>query len=71
MRTGLLAIILSCAVTVGTVAAQPVFRVVTYNVENFFDCRDDSLKEDDEFLPEGTNRWTYMGHRTKRILRIE
>ena len=59
MRTGLLAIILGCAVTVGTVAAQPVFRVVTYNVENFFDCRDDSLKEDDEFLPEGTNRWTY------------
>lgn len=59
MRTRLLAIILGCAVTVGTVAAQPVFRVVTYNVENFFDCRDDSLKEDDEFLPEGTNRWTY------------
>lgn len=29
-----------------------------YNVENLFDTRNDSLKEDDQFLPEGFMRWT-------------
>lgn len=34
------------------------FRVVFYNVENFFDCRHDSLKSDEEFLPGGIRGWT-------------
>lgn len=29
-----------------------------YNVENLFDCRHDSLKDDCEFLPEAEKRWT-------------
>ena len=29
-----------------------------YNVENLFDTENDSLKQDDEFLPEGFMRWT-------------
>ena len=29
-----------------------------YNVENLFDTRNDTLKQDDEFLPEGFMRWT-------------
>ena len=29
-----------------------------YNVENLFDCRHDSLKEDREFLPDGEKKWT-------------
>lgn len=33
-------------------------RVMWYNVENLFDCQDDSAKNDEEFLPEGTHRWT-------------
>lgn len=33
-------------------------RVVWWNVENLFDCRHDSLKNDQEFLPEGTYHWT-------------
>lgn len=33
-------------------------RVAWYNVENLFDCRHDSLKEDQEFLPEGSYHWT-------------
>lgn len=33
-------------------------RIVWWNVENLFDCRHDSLKEDYEFLPEGTYHWT-------------
>lgn len=32
-------------------------RVMFYNVENLFDTLDDTLKEDDEFLPFGIRRW--------------
>lgn len=32
--------------------------VMFYNVENFFDCDDDSLKSDEEFLPRGMRAWT-------------
>lgn len=30
-----------------------------YNTENFFDCKDDSLKDDNEFLPESMRAWHY------------
>lgn len=33
-------------------------RIAWWNVENLFDCRHDSLKEDYEFLPEGSYHWT-------------
>jgi len=33
------------------------FRIVFYNVENFFDCNHDSLKSDEEFLPGGLRGW--------------
>lgn len=33
-------------------------RIVWWNVENLFDCRHDSLKEDFEFLPESDRHWT-------------
>lgn len=32
---------------------------VEYNCENLFDCRDDSLKNDQEFLPESKRHWTF------------
>ena len=34
------------------------FRVLEYNVENLFDCQDDTLKNDEEFLPESPRSWT-------------
>ncbi len=37
---------------------QQPFRVMFYNVENLFDNRHDSLKEDREFLPGGEKEWT-------------
>ena len=40
------------------VKGQQPFRVMFYNVENLFDCRHDSLKEDREFLPDGEKKWT-------------
>ena len=41
------------------------FRVVSYNVENLFDSRHDSLKDDYEFLPQATRHWTYSKYRKK------
>lgn len=38
--------------------AQERIRIVTYNVENLFDCADDSLTNDEEFLPDALRRWT-------------
>jgi hypothetical protein len=41
-----------------SVQAREGFRVVFYNVENFFDCDHDTLKSDQEFLPGGIRGWT-------------
>ena len=38
--------------------AQERLTVVEWNVENLFDCEHDSLKNDEDFLPEGTCHWT-------------
>lgn len=38
--------------------AQERIRIVTYNVENLFDCRDDSLTQDEAFLPSSVRHWT-------------
>lgn len=37
---------------------NPEFSFLFYNVENLFDCDDDSLTSDDEFTPGGTRGWT-------------
>lgn len=42
---------------VGDSLSRP-FRLMVYNVENAFDTRHDSLKQNEEFLPEGDKRWT-------------
>lgn len=34
------------------------FRIMFYNAENLFDTFDDSLKTDEEFLPDGDKHWT-------------
>jgi endonuclease/exonuclease/phosphatase family metal-dependent hydrolase len=41
-------------------------RVVWWNVENLFDCQDDSLKDDEQFLPEGEYHWT-KSHYWKKL----
>jgi predicted extracellular nuclease len=40
-------------------------RVMFYNVENLFDIYNDSLKNDDEFTPEGIRFWTYERYQKK------
>lgn len=32
-------------------------KIMFWNLENLFDCIDDSLKQDEEFLPEGMRHW--------------
>ncbi len=39
-------------------AAGQDFTVMFYNVENLFDTTDDTTRNDDEFLPDGSRRWT-------------
>ena len=44
---------------------KPGVRLMFYNVENFFDIYNDSLTDDDEFLPEGVMRWNYKRYTNK------
>ena len=37
---------------------QTDFRVMSYNVENLFDTKDDLLTADNDFLPSGNRHWT-------------
>ncbi len=41
-------------------------RLMFYNAENLFDTEDDTLKDDDEFLPDGLRRW----NRTRYLKKI-
>jgi predicted extracellular nuclease len=41
------------------------FRLMFYNVENLFDCFDDSLRLDNEFLPMGVRNWTWEKYQRK------
>ena len=41
------------------------YRILFYNVENLFDTKDDSLKNDDEFLPQGQKYWTWKKYQDK------
>jgi predicted extracellular nuclease len=43
---------------------RPV-RLMFYNVENLFDIRDDSLSEDNDFLPGGVMKWNYTRYNRK------
>ena len=47
-------------------------RIMTWNVENLFDARHDSLKQDDEFLPDGERHWTWgrYWHKIEDISRV-
>jgi len=48
-----------------SIRSQQPFRVMFWNVENLFDIRNDLLKNDEEFLPEATRRWTFFRYRDK------
>jgi hypothetical protein len=54
-----------CGMSAAPAQAQHAFRVMEYNVENLFDCRHDSLKQDTEFLPGSVRNWMYRRFQDK------
>ena len=42
------------------------FKIMCYNVENYFDCVDDSLTDDSEYLPNGLRGWNTSKYRKKQ-----
>ena len=42
------------------------FRVICYNVENYFDCVDDPLTNDSEYLPGGIRGWNQPKYKQKQ-----
>ena len=46
-------------------AENSSLRIVSYNVENLFDTKHDTLKNDSSFLPDGMHHWTYRRYQTK------
>lgn len=57
--------ILSYLVCPPLLRGQTTFKVMWWNVENLFDTRHDTLKDDYEFLPEATRHWTYNKYKRK------
>lgn len=54
----LLLLIALLLTTTQDLRGQSPFTVVSYNCENLFDCKHDSLKNDEEFLPGGNRAWS-------------
>lgn len=46
-------------------AENTALRVVSYNVENLFDTKHDTLKNDSSFLPDAMHYWSYRRYQTK------
>lgn len=42
------------------------FKIAFYNVENYFDCVDDSLTNDSEFTPQGSRYWNFSRYKKKQ-----
>lgn len=53
------------SVECGFLVAQEPLTMISYNVENLFDCQHDTLKNDYSFLPDGDHHWTYHKYQTK------
>ena len=49
----------------GCLFSQEPLRIISYNVENLFDCQHDTLKNDSSFLPDGMHHWSYYRYQKK------
>jgi len=61
-----------CLFFIGLSFTYGQYRIVSYNVENFFDYQHDTLKNDSDFLAEGKYRWTYkrFSNKAEQIARV-
>jgi endonuclease/exonuclease/phosphatase family metal-dependent hydrolase len=48
------------------IAEKQVFKIVSYNVENYFDCVDDTLTNDAEYLQGGMRGWNNDKYQRKQ-----
>ena len=62
----------AACLTASVCEAQQTLRVMEYNVENLFDCRHDSLKNDSEYLPHSVRGWSWKRYHEKlnRIAKV-
>jgi predicted extracellular nuclease len=51
-------LLIVCGVKVDAQNIDEAYKIMFYNVENLFDNENDSLKNDEEFLPDGDRYWT-------------
>ena len=65
MRFPCLILIMLFSIECGFLFAQDSLTIVSYNVENLFDYKHDTLKNDSSFLPDGDRHWTYYRYQTK------
>ena len=56
---------LYCMFAAACFMSQAQMRFVSYNVENLFDTKHDSLKLDEDFTPEGKLKWTQTRYNRK------
>ncbi len=51
---------------------EPIGSVMFYNLENLYDTKDDSLKKDEEFTPEGDRHWSgyRLSHKLTAISKV-
>lgn len=67
MRCRFSVLLILCVLRCGDgVSQEAPLRVAFWNVENFFDSRNDSLTNDDEFTPQGLRHWTRRRFEVKR-----
>lgn len=57
--------VLLCSISVSAQKNVAVYGIGFYNLENLFDITHDEGKNDYEFLPEGTNKWSEMKYTNK------
>lgn len=63
--TAVLVALLSFTSAFGQGKTQRNYVIGFYNLENLFDIYDDPAKNDEEFLPEGKNKWTEAKYNKK------
>ncbi len=65
MKSFILIILFAILFVMPASAQSDEVRIVFYNVENYFDPVDDSLKKDEEFTPKGTRYWSWRKYNQK------
>ena len=65
MKFPRLILMLLFSIECGFLFAQDSLTIISYNLENLFDCEHDTLNNDSSFLPDGMHHWTYHRYHTK------